>query len=304
MLPVATTALLCAAAAYTTGAPAARAGGPSTIPVAVAAPRPASASIDGGATLAANMHTAVRLPNPEAAMPVGDLPGWRQIFTDDLTSDVASGRFPAAVATKWGAYPSPWKDSTGFGTYSPQVVDIGGGVLTEHIRTTNGVPMVVALTPNLPGTAKHGVQYGRFAARVRADPVAGYKLVMMLWPDSGDNEADGEIDFPEMNLSGTTMWGFVHRAGLATSSDQAWFVASSGLADWHTIVVEWSPDLVVLYLDGVEVGRTTVRVPSVPMHWVMQTETALHATAPPPADAAGTVQVDWAAAWAYDPAIG
>ena len=69
---------------------------------------------------------------------------------------------------------------------------------------------------------------------------------------------------------------------------------------WHTAVIEWSPDLVVFTLDGVEIGRTTERIPRKAMHWVLQTETMLTSKRPP-LDAAGNVQIDWVAAWQYDP---
>ena len=46
------------------------------------------------------------------------------------------------------------------------------------------------------------------------------------------------------------------------------------------------------------IGKATNRIPNTPMHWVIQTETALTA----PADtAAGHVQIDWVAIWAYAP---
>jgi hypothetical protein len=67
-------------------------------------------------------------------------------------------------------------------------------------------------------------------------------------------------------------------------------------------VIEWSPNLVVFRLDGVEVGRTAERVPTTAMHWVLQTETAMDITAPPSPSVSGNVQLDWVAAWAYDPA--
>src|SRR5438552_671366 len=44
-------------------------------------------------------------PSPSGqAMPVGDLAGWHQVFTDDFTTSVSQGSFPSAVATKWSAY--------------------------------------------------------------------------------------------------------------------------------------------------------------------------------------------------------
>jgi hypothetical protein len=56
-----------------------------------------------------------------------------------------------------------------------------------------------------------------------------------------------------------------------------------------------------LLLDGAEVGRTTERIPNTPMHWVLQTETSLKVSTPN--STRGNVQIDWVAAWAYDPSI-
>ena len=239
--------------------------------------------------------TAAAPPSGED-MPVGDLPGWKQIFTDDFTTDVPLGSFPAAVSSKWGAYPSPWKDTSGNGTYSPAVVSIGGGIMNSDIHTADGVSMVTALKPKLPSS----MVYGRYAVRFRFDSMPGYKMAWMLWPDSNNNKLDGELDFPEMNLDSSTAWAFAHRTNSTGPNDQAWFKAPLAPGGWHTAVIEWSPNLVIYRYDGVEIGRTSERTPSTPMHWVLQTETALTPTAPNPA-VRGNMQVDWVSAWAYDP---
>jgi hypothetical protein len=238
------------------------------------------------------------------ALPVGNLPGWRQIFVDDFTTDVPLGSFPSAVAQKWGAYPSPWKDTSKFGTYSPlKVVEVSAGVLTKHLRTEAGVPLVAALTPKLTPTGG-GTLYGRYAIRFRSDPIRGYKIAWLLWPDSEVWPRDGEIDFPEANLDATWVDGYVHRQGATAGDDQAAFGAPADLDQWHTAVIEWSPGLVVFTFDGVEIGRTTLRVPNTKMHWVIQTETEMGTGAPPPATSQGRVQIDWVAAWAYDTTVG
>jgi hypothetical protein len=123
----------------------------------------------------------------------------------------------------------------------------------------------------------------------------------MLWPDSDNRNRDGEIDFPEMNLDSSNLFGYVHKVNATSGSDQSWSRTKVNMSDWHTAVVEWSPGVVVFRLDGVETGRTTERVPSTPMHWVLQTETALHDAAGPDSSVRGNVQIDWVAAWAYDP---
>ena len=246
--------------------------------------------------------TSVSLADPSGeAMPVGDIEGWRQVFTDDFTTDVALGNFPAAVSEKWGAYASPIKDTFRHGTYSPgKVVSIDNGVLNKYIHAEDGVFLVAALLPKVPGTSRYGQMYGRYAVRFKADRIEGYKVAWLLWPDSRAWPRDGEIDFPERNLLSDRVAGFVHHQGAKDGSDQASANAPYDSNTWHTTVIEWSPNLVVFTLDGVVIGRVTERIPNTPMHWVLQTETTLTSTVPP-VTAAGNIQIDWVAAWQYDP---
>lgn len=238
---------------------------------------------------------------PRESAPAGDLPGWTQTFRDDFTTNVALGSFPSAVSSKWSAYPSPWKDTSGYGTYSPgRTVSISNGVLNQYIHTENGVPLVSALLPQVPGTGSGGGQlYGRYAIRFRADKLSGYKMAWMLWPDS-NNQSDGEIDFPEKNIDSGNVWGFVHHKGATSGSDQDWSKAAIDITQWHTAVMEWSPGKVVFLLDGQQIGGSVDRVPDTPMHWVLQTETALN-SGKPSSTVKGNVQIDWVAAWAYKP---
>lgn len=265
-------------------------------------PAPTDASVPAGSVPAGGASNPSAGPSGQA-VPRGDLAGWRQVFVDDFEVPVSLGRFPEAVSTQWSAYPEPWRDTSGDGMYAPhQVVSVHDGVLTEHPHTIAGVPLVAAITPKIPGSKQYGATYGRYAVRFRADSIAGYKIAWMLWPDSGNRNRDGEIDFPEMNLDGANVYGYVHRTNATSGSDQAWAKSPIVLSQWHTMVLEWSPDLVVFRLDGNEIGRTSVRIPSTPMHWVLQTETALTEAGPPPIGAQGDIDIDWVAAWAYDPA--
>ena len=152
-------------------------------------------------------------------MPVGNLPGWRQVFADDFRTAVPLGRFPAAVAQRWWAYPTSYHDTSNHGTYDPgRTTRISGGLLRIHLHTAGGRARVSAPVPRIPGTARRsngspgGLRYGRYSVRFRADPVAGYKTAWLLWPDSGRWPADGEIDFPEGNLN-STIGAYLHHAG-------------------------------------------------------------------------------------------
>lgn len=255
-------------------------------------------------------HVTAFEPAPAGSRaPRGDLPGWRQLFVDDFDGDVPLGSFPAAVSSKWSAYRYPAKDTSRRGTYWPEkVVSVDNGVLTKHIHSEAGTPLVAALTPKVPGSSKYGQLYGRYEVRFRVDRLTpGYKIAWMLWPDSGSNTTgaasggggNGEIDWPEMDLDESNVWGFVHHMNATAGSDQDWFKVPIDIRQWHTYAMEWSPGLMVLRVDGNEIGRTSSRIPSTPMHWVLQTETSLKTA--PSADAQINVMIDWVAAWGYAP---
>jgi beta-glucanase (GH16 family) len=230
------------------------------------------------------------------AMPVGDLAGWKQVFRDEFRTAVPTGSFPRAVSTMWGAYDDGWTDTSKFGTYMPsKVVSIHDGVMDLNLRTEKGVPLVSAPVPKLNGTGPDGGQlYGRYAVRYRSDAVAGYKIAWLLWPDS-DQWSDGEIDFPEADLVGNTS-GFMHHKDDPTSQDA--YESPATLRSWHTAVIEWTPRYVKFILDGKVIGTSTDKdkIPNKPMHWVLQTETAINGRRPPTA-AAGHLLIDWVAAY-------
>jgi hypothetical protein len=232
-------------------------------------------------------------PGPSGVpMPIGDVPGWHQVFADDFTTNVPIGQFPRAVAARWGgSYPDGWTDTSGAGTYMPsQVVSVSGGVMDLYLHTAGAVHMVAAPVPSLPT-----MTYGRYVIRFRSDAIPGYKTAWLLWPDSGVWPRDGEIDFPEGSLDGTIA-GFVHYQGGTSGSDQ-YVMPDTGVTytGWHTAQIDWLPSGVTFSLDGNVVGQTTSRVPNTPMRWVIQTETDGGA---PPASSAGNLQIDWVSVYA------
>ncbi len=263
-----------------------------------------------------NQHAASSAPSGEA-MPVGDLPGWKQIFTDDFTTDVVLGAFsgcdpstgtcsglPASMKAKWWAYPDGWPDSSHNGTYMPsQVISVGSGVMDLNLHTLNGVHMVSAPVPKLPGAVGSGggLQYGRYAILFKAEPVPGYKTAWLLWPDSDTWPRDGEVDFPEGNLN-SKIDAFMHWQGGTEGNSQDAYSTNAVYTTWHTAVTEWTPTALTFYLDGQVIGKSTSRIPNTPMHWVIQTETALDGTVPSN-NAVGNVQIDWVAVWAYSPGL-
>lgn len=224
-------------------------------------------------------------------MPVGDLPGWHQIFADDFRTDVPVGGFsgcdngtvrtcaglPAAVQAKWWAYPDGWKDTSGQGTYTPsKTISISGGEMHLHMYTAGGTTMVAAPVPKIPDPvgSEGGQLYGRYAIRwMVAQPTDSFKLAWLLWPDSERFPADGEIDFPEGQLNGDTT-AFMHRQNADADNDQNEFDTAVPIASgWHTSVIDWTSAACTFILDGTVLGTTATRIPNTPMHWVLQSET-------------------------------
>ena len=224
-------------------------------------------------------------------MPMGDLPRWHQVFAEDFRGDVPIGHIRMEAAARWSFYSDGWPDTTRHGTYMPsKVVSIHDGVLDLYLHTAGGVHMVAALVPKLPT-----MLYGRYAIRFKADPAVGYKFVCLLWPDSEVWPRDGEIDFPEGDLSGS-IGAFLHHQDASAGNDQDGYPTRKTFSSWHTAITTWSPGRVSFFLDGVRVGTSAMRVPDTPMHWVLQAETAL--TGPPPAKAVSShVLIDWVAAY-------
>lgn len=224
------------------------------------------------------------------AMPVGDIPGWHQIFADDFTTDVPVGGFsgcdassrtcsglPSAVRSKWWAYPDGWLDTSKQGTYMPsKTISIANGMMRLDLHTQNGVHMAAAPVPILPGAigSEGGQVHGRYEVRFLVErPVPGYKIAWLLWPDSENFPGDGEIDFPEGDLS-DVIDGFVHHMNGVGGADQdAYGTAVRMSSGWHTALIDWTAKSCAFILDGMTIGTTTNRIPSTPMHWVLQSET-------------------------------
>jgi len=237
----------------------------------------------------------------DSSMPVGDLDGWRQIFAEDFTTPAPLGQFTAVYGNRWFAYPSPWTDTSGRGTYDPaKVLSVSNGVLDWYLHTDNGTPCVGAVVPKLPGSASGGQTYGKYTFRFRAGTIPGYKLVILLWPDS-DNWGEGEIDFPEVGelTAGKDgqMNAYLHAPGAYAQSQ--WLPTGIVAADtgWHTASIEWRRDTLTYYLDGRLVGTQTSGIPSTPFHLVFQMETNIGGPAPSPSSA-GHIQLDWVSIYA------
>ena len=263
--------------------------------------------ITGWTPLSNLTETPVNPPSNSSGipMPVGDLPGWTQVFTDDFTTNTPLGSFPQAVADKWAAYPYPWQDTDKDGSYDPaKTVSISNSMMNIFLHTVNGeacvaapMPIIIPHNPNNPQPPYddygQGQLYGKFTVCARFDSVSNHHAAWLLWPNSGVWPGDGEIDYPEFDLTSTTVNAFMHRQNGINGSDQDVYSITTAPSGWHVYDVEWLNESLTFRLDGVVVGHSTARVPNTPMHWVLQTETA----GVPTSTSSGYVQVDWVTAY-------
>jgi hypothetical protein len=241
-------------------------------------------------------------------LPIGDLPGWKQVFREDFKSgDVPIGGFPGpAYDAKWSAgYKDGTPDSAGqagekSGYYPSKVLSVKNGMLDWYLHTENGVSMGAAPTPKIPNNSSNphranSLLYGRISVRFKADPLKGFKTAWLLWPDSGVWPRDGEVDFPESDLASSSFYGAVHKMGNNPRATDV-FYAKTGFTSWHVATMEWSPGKVEFFLDGRSLGAGTSGTPTTPMHYILQTESCMFRICPKP-ETKGHLYLDWIAIW-------
>ncbi|TDK24250.1 glycosyl hydrolase family protein [Arthrobacter crusticola] len=242
-------------------------------------------------------------------MPVGDLPGWKQVFTEDFTDgDVAIGGFPGQIySAKWsenyfdGTPDTAGKRGKNSGYYPSKVLSVHDGLLDFYLHTENGVSMGAAPSPKFAPSSErpfNSQTYGRYAVRFKSDALKGFKLAWLLWPDSKQWPQDGELNFPEGDLS-TYIYAAMHGTG-AKDNRVDLFRTETPFTGWHTAVMEWSPGRVEYFLDGQSIGVSMSDTPNKPMHYILQTESCVKVCPAPGASA--HVYVDWVAIWERSPA--
>lgn len=207
-------------------------------------------------------HRAESLPVAPAnrqPMPVGDIPGWREVFHDDFSGQ-------ALDRSKWRVYSGPAGGDPA-GWFDPSHVQVAHGMLvlsayrdpSEHYRwATGGVS-------NSPGLVQ---TYGKYLVRFRFDAGVGIGHALLL--AAADGSWPPEIDFSENNGGGRDSTLSTLHYGVNDERTSRRIVVN--LTQWHTLGVEWMPGTLRYTLDG-RIWFTTKRaVPSVPMVLDIQTE--------------------------------
>ena len=187
------------------------------------------------------------------------LPGaWRSIFRDEFDG--------SSLAPVW--HPAQYWDHdltvVGDGelqAYDPTGVSVSDGVLRLAARRDDrhGVPYVSGLVMTggekaLPQSPRFSFLYGYLEVRAKLPAGRGLWPAVWMMPASYDDDA-GEIDGVEVFGQKPSEAHFtVHRGHPQEGHEWAGPEFSD---DFHTFAVDWQPDHVSWYVDGVERARTS-----------------------------------------------
>jgi beta-glucanase (GH16 family) len=206
--------------------------------------------------------------------------GWTLIAHDEFDGD-------ALDEDTWSPYSGRTTDDVG--QHDPDNITVSDG--TVKLTSRNG-------ETSAGMSWDKGQQYGRWEARVRSQAGNGYGPVMLLWPDSEEWPEDGEIDMMEIPKGDRTKAHFTVHWGEDNEQDSA--SVTGDFTQWHNFAVEWTPDHIIGYLDGVEFYRNedSDANPPGPMHFVLQQDIGPYGTDWIPAPDASTpsevtFECDW-----------
>ena len=187
--------------------------------------------------------------------------GWTLVQSDDFNGT-------AVDSSKWRIY-GPWiPGHNGNGIRDGSAVSVGNGLLTITARMVNGTLVSGGMSNRLDQT------YGRFEFRVRTDPdpSAATSGVVLTWPQSQKWPIDGENNIYETtdDADRIPIKSFVH---YGADNRQYWFHHDGADGtQWHTMAMEWEPDAIRMYRDGVLAWTVTDRnaIPDVAHHMSIQ----------------------------------
>jgi hypothetical protein len=135
--------------------------------------------------------------------------------------------------------------------------------------------------------------YGRWEARMRSDPGAGYSATAFLWPVHMGDPEFAEIDFAEILSANRHSGGlFIHHG---RDDQQVQRTTHADFTKWHTVAVDWLPDHVTFWMDGKKTwtykGSFVPKQSMMQMYLRNEMRNGFHRTSDTPQKM--TMQVDW-----------
>ncbi|MTD14894.1 family 16 glycosylhydrolase [Nakamurella sp. YIM 132087] len=228
---------------------------PSSAPPSSTAPSSEAPSSEAPSSSATTPTPSTAEPLSGVAAPVGDEPGWRQVFVDDFSR--------TELGDDWDVYSGP-PGGDPYTIWDPSHVQLDGDSLLLAGFQEDG-QWVTGGVSNWPVAQT----YGRWEVRFRAMASDEITYHFLLWPQS--ENWPPEIDFLE-DFSGdrSQASGFVHyiQDGRRQKVQKD---VEADFNQWHTAGVIWEPERVTFTLDGEPWGIISGdMVPDEPMWLALQ----------------------------------
>ena len=182
----------------------------------------------------------------------GDASGvsWRPVSTFDFDGSTLDPKI-------WNRYNSIGGFGNGF--RRPSAITVENGMLKITARG------------NVSGGMGHEVDqlYGRWEFRARTEKGRGRGAAILLWPKT-ENKDDGELDMMEVPREDRSQAHFVIH--YSAQNKLAGTKVNGDFSQWHTFAMDWLPNRITWYVDGVKQFETVDKnvIPKVPMHMTIQ----------------------------------
>ncbi|WP_211223829.1 glycoside hydrolase family 16 protein [Pseudonocardia asaccharolytica] len=232
-----------------------------------ATPRPTAATTNGGA--AASAGGGERAATAGAGTQAAVVKGWKLVGGDE---------FNGGLSGRWVKYDGA--GHAGNGRRSAGAISVENGSLVirgDSNGTTGGMAWA------------EGQRYGKW--EMRAKFPAGdrqYHPVLILWPTDMGWPEGGEVDFAETTSASNDVSFFLH---YGSSNQQKYAKKALDITQWHNYAVEWTPQGITGYIDGVPWFSSSdpSTLPPGKMHPTIQLDYFPNGGSPKPSE----MYVDW-----------
>jgi beta-glucanase (GH16 family) len=235
---------------------------------------------------------------------------WRLVFADDFGgTSLNTSRWATCYdwnlsgCTNAGNHELEW--------YQPSQVSVADGTLNLQAQRTptqgsDGKSyawtsgMVTTGRDSWNGEPRQTFQHGYFAASIRIPQQSGMFPAFWLLPS--EHDVPQEIDIAEFSGTTQAVQNTLHWQRPDGSPDQRqhWFGPVDFPAGFHVFAVDWEPNSVTWYVDGVARWQITdpAEIPTLPMELIINM--AVGYPHMPPASVNGAqMQVQWVRVWQH-----
>ncbi|MDR1720645.1 MAG: glycoside hydrolase family 16 protein [Dysgonamonadaceae bacterium] len=166
-----------------------------------------------------------------------DKTGWKLVFEENFDGS-------AVNTAEWSMYNG--SGHTGNGLRRPEAFSIENGLLVVTAQMKDGQLVSGGMAH------RKNYTYGKFEFRVRTekDPALATSGVVLTWPQSEIWPADGELDIYETMTNGdrNPFYTVIH---YAANNQQIQYQHHYDATQWHTIAMEWLPEIIRIFRDDV-----------------------------------------------------